>query len=139
MSVAATRIVLRASPVDFIEISGVKKFGDGSGYTSSLEIRSGRFSCAGHTFYFDDLDKFTLDLRNAYHHVKGKAWLGDRYEKDFVEVHVQSRGHVSVSGFIVEYDQGRQELRFAFGCDQTFLPPLLNSLNQVSKELLGET
>ncbi len=40
-----------------------------------------------------------------------------------------------VTGFIVEYGPPPQELRFAFGCDQTFLPELLSSLKQVAGEL----
>jgi len=136
--IATTPVALRVSPQDFIEISAIKKFGDGSGYTSSLTVGSGRFSCSAHPFYFDDLEAFAKDIATAYDRVKGKAWIGNRYEKDFVEIEVRSDGHVLVTGFIVEYEPDRKELRFAFGCDQTFLPELLRSLSQVAKELDGK-
>jgi hypothetical protein len=127
-------IVLRARPEDFVEISNVERFSDGSGYSSRLSVGSGRFSCSAHPFYFDDLDGFTKAVIKAYDRVGGKARLSSNYEKEFIEIEVLSRGHVSVSGFIVQYDP-RQELRFSFGCDQTFLPELLRSLKQVAAEL----
>jgi hypothetical protein len=133
-----TPIILRASPEDFIEISGIEKFGDGSGYTSRLGVRSGRFSCSEHPFYFDHLERFTKDITEAYDRVEGKARLGHTYEKDFVEIEVRRGGHVSVVGFIVQHGPPHQELRFAFGCDQTFLPDLLRALNRVAKDLEHE-
>ena len=53
------------------------------------------------------------------------------YEKDFVEIDVLRGGHVSVSGFILHYGPPHQELRFAFGCDQTFLPELLRYVAKI--------
>jgi hypothetical protein len=97
---ADTPIVLRASPQDFIEISGIKKFADGSGYTSHLSVGSGRFSCLGHPFYFNELTEFTKNITQAYDRVLGKARLANTYEKDFVEIEVLSGGHVKVTGFI---------------------------------------
>ena len=131
----AIPIVLRVSLNDFIEISGIEKFDDGSGYASRLNVGSGRFSCSGHPFYFDNLKKFTANIKRAYDEVEGKARLGHAYEKDFVEVEVLNGGHVVVSGFIVQYGPMHHELRFAFECDQTFLPPLLQALNQIGGEL----
>lgn len=128
-------IVLRVSPRDFIEISGIEKFDDGSGYTSRLSVGSGRFSCSEHPFYFDNLEKFTSSITRAYDRVEGKARLGHNYEKDFVEVEVLRGGHVVVAGFIVQYGPPHQDLRFSFGCDQTFLPELLRSLRQVGEDL----
>ncbi len=136
---ATTSITLRVSPQEFIEISGVERFGDGSGYTSRLAVGSGRFSCSGHPFYFDNLPRFNKDITKAYEHVEGKARLGHTYEKDFLEIEVRGGGHVSVVGSLVQYGPPRQELRFAFGCDQTFLPELLRSLSRVAKELDEKT
>jgi hypothetical protein len=130
-----TPIILRVSPQDFIEISSIKKFDDGSGFNSRLSIGSGRFSCSGHPFYFNDLTGFTKNITQAYDRVLGKARLANTYEKDYVEIEVLVGGHVKVTGFIKVYEPDRQELRFCFMCDQTFLPELLRSLNQVEKEL----
>jgi|SRR6266404_3480906 len=132
---ASTPIVLRVSPQEFFEVSSIEKFDDGSGYTSRLSVGSGRFSCAGHPFYFDDLKGFTKAVAKAYDRVEGKARLTHNYEKDLIEIEVLKGGHVSVAGFVVQYGPPHQELRFAFGCDQTFLPELLRSLKQVAVEL----
>jgi hypothetical protein len=136
--IANTSIVLRAGPDQFIELSSVERFADGSGYASRLNVGSlglGRIVCTGHPFYFDDLAGFTGDLKKAYDLVAGKARLGHRHEKDFIEIEVLRSGHVAVSGFIVHHGPPHQELRFAFGCDQTFLPALLQALGQVAREL----
>jgi hypothetical protein len=136
--IADTPIVLRAGPDQFIELSGVERFKDGSGYAARLNIGSlglGRIVCTGHPFYFDGLAGFTQEVTQAYNLVAGKARLGHRYEKDFIEIEVLKGGHVAVSGFITDHGRPQQELRFSFGCDQTFLPELLRLLKQVAGEL----
>ena len=136
---ANSPIVLRASPEEFIEITSIERFSDTSGYSSHLSVRSDRFSCSRHPFYFENLDGFTKAIAGAYERVGGKARLAHNYEKDIIEIEVLKGGQVSVAGFIVEHGPPRQELRFAFGCDQTFLPELLRSLKQVSLELEGRS
>jgi hypothetical protein len=132
---AYASIVLRASPEDFFEITSIERFSDGSGYSSHLSVGSGRFSCSRHPFYFVDLDGFAKGIAKAYERVGGKARLAHSYEKDIIEIEVLRAGQVSVSGLIVQHGPPHQELRFAFGCDQTFLPELLRSLKQVAGEL----
>jgi hypothetical protein len=128
-------IVLRASPEDFLEITSIERFSDRSGYSSHLSVGSGRFSCSRHPFYFDDLDGFVKGIAEAYERIGGKARLAHSYERDIIEIEVLKAGQVSVSGCIVEHGPPYQELRFAFGCDQTFLPELLRSMKQVAGEL----
>ncbi|HEY1661480.1 MAG TPA: hypothetical protein VGI03_03610 [Verrucomicrobiae bacterium] len=128
-------IILRISSEEYLEISEIEKFSGGSGYRSRLSVRSGQFSCSGHPFYFDDLKSFIKNITRAYDKVEGKARLADTHEKDFIEISVQTNGHVSITGFVVQYGPLRQELRFGFECDQTFLPDLLKSLKQIAKDL----
>ena len=78
-------------------------------------------------------------LFRSYDRVEGTARLGHIYEKDFVEIQVLSGGHVSVVGAVFQHGPQHQELRFAFACDQTFLPELLRSLSCVAKELKETT
>jgi hypothetical protein len=132
---AYASITLGASEAEFLEVSSIERFSDQSGYSSQLSVGSGRFSCTRHPFYFDDLDGFTKALAKAYDRVGGKARLAHTYEKDVIEIEVLRAGQVSVACFIVEHGPPYQELRFAFGCDQTFLPELLRSLQQVAREL----
>ena len=129
-----TPIILRVGPEHFMELSGIEKFSDGSGYTSRLSVGSGCFSCSEHPFYFDDLKSFTENITQAYDKVEGKARLGHIFEKDFIEISVLSNGHVAVTGLVIQYGPPHQELRFGFECDQTFLPELLRSLKQVAKD-----
>jgi hypothetical protein len=136
--IADTSIMLRAGSDQFFELSSVERFEDCSGYASRLNVGSlglGRLVCTGHPFYFDNLSSFAKDLATAYGLVAGKARLGHNYEKDFIEIEVLRGGRVSVTGLLVGHGPPRQELRFAFGCDQTFLPELLRSLKQVAEEL----
>jgi hypothetical protein len=128
-------IVLRVSPQDFIEISGIERYGDGSGYTSRLSVSSGRFSCSDHAFYFDNFERFAKNLATAYERVEGKAHLGHTFETDFFEIQVFRGGRVSVSGVIIQHGPPRQELRFGFRCDQTFLPDVLRSLSEAGRDL----
>lgn len=140
--IADTTILLRAGPDQFLELSTIESSGDASGYSSRLRVGSlglGRFTCTGHPFYFDDLAGFTKAVTRAYEDVGGKARLAHGHEEDFIEVEVLRGGQVMVMGFVVEYGPPRQELRFAFGCDQTFLPDFLRCLRQVARELGGQT
>jgi hypothetical protein len=132
---AITPITLRVSEQEFVGISSVQKFSDGSGHTSRLAVGSWPFSCADHHFDFDNLPGFTKEITKAYDRVGGKARLAHTYEKDFIEIEVRGDGHVSVSGSVIQHGPPFQELRLSFACDQTFLPQLLHSLGQVAKEL----
>jgi hypothetical protein len=136
--IADTSIVLRAGPNQFLELSSVERFDDGSGYASRLSVGSlglGRFTCTGHPFYFSNLDEFAKNIAKAYELVAGKARLAHIFEKDFIEVEVLRGGQVMVTGLVIECGPPQQEMRFAFGCDQTFLPDFLCSLQQVAKEI----
>ena len=119
---ADTSIHLGNKAQQFIEISDVEKFSDGSGYTSWLTVSSDPFFCSEHRFDFNNLDEFAAGVANAYERLGGKVRLAHIYENDFVEIEVLQNGHVKTSGLIVKYEPDHQELRFAFRCDQTFLP-----------------
>ena len=135
---ATTPVTLRVSPTDYLEISNIERFSDGSGYASRLAVGASHFACSEYPFCFDNLPRFTEDLARAYDRVQGKARLGHAYEEDFIEIEVIKGGHVSVTGRVVEYGPPHLELRFAFGCDQTYLPLMLRSLTQVIAELDGK-
>ena len=133
--ISDTPVIVKANPEYFMEISGIEKFDEGSGYRSRLSVSTGRFACSDHPFYFDNLKGFAKNLTHAYDKVEGKVRLGHIYEKDFVEISVLSNGHVTVAGFIVQHGPPHQEMRFAFECDQTYLPEMLAALKQVNKSL----
>jgi hypothetical protein len=134
--ITKTKVFLGGISGSFIEISEILRFSDGR-YQSLLSINSGEFSCSNHPFYFNDLESFTKSVLQAYDKIEGNASLGDVYEEEFIEISVDKRGIIEVSGFIVDYKEPRQEMHFAFKSDQTFLPELLGTLTQVSNELVG--
>ncbi len=130
-----TSIILRGISENFIELSDIIKFTDGHGYESRLSIHSGEFSCSNHPFYFNDLQSFTENIKQAYDKIEGIAQLGNVYEQDFIEIYMKRNGVVEVNGFVYDYKQPGQEMRFAFNSDQTFLPELIRALKQVSIDL----
>jgi len=131
----ATSITLRVSPAEFFEVSRIEPFRDNTEFAARIAVGSEPFACSDHPFYFDQFPRFACDIKDAYERVEGTARLGHTYEKDFLEIAVLSGGHVFVAGSLVEHGPLRQELSFAFDCDQTFLPELLRSLDQVAREL----
>jgi hypothetical protein len=115
-------------------MSGLKRFSDGSGYSCSLSARSGVFGLHGYCFYFEDLERFFRDLRQLYHSLSGTARLQFRYEDPYIELTAVQFGHVRVHGYIVTYAPEREEFRFSFTADQTFLPPFIASVETVVRE-----
>ena len=61
--------------------------------------------------------------------------MGNVYEQDFIEISMERNGVVEVKGFVYDYMQPGQEMRFAFNSDQTFLPELIRALKQVNIDL----
>ena len=91
-----------ASPTEFVELSSIERFGDGSGFCAQLRVGAGEFSCTGRPFYFDDLGSFIADLRRGYDKLTGSAELRCRYEHEYIKLEFTSRGHVIASGTIID-------------------------------------
>ena len=126
-----------ASPTEFVELSDIERFGEGSGYCAQLRVRAGPFGCTDRPFYFDDLESFISDLHRGYEKLSGIAELRCRYEHEHVKLEFKSRGHVVASGTIIDYGPPECRLQFAFETDQTVCPPFLRQLDNVVAQLYG--
>lgn len=126
-----------ASPTEFVELSNVERFGDGSGYRAQLRVNAGSFACNGHPFYFDNLEVFIEGLRRGYEELSGAVELRHRYEDEYVKFEFTSRGHLVASGLIIDYGPPECHLQFAFETDQTVCSAFLRDLYSIAEQLHG--
>ena len=131
-------IELVVSPTHFFRISEVERFADDSGFVGRISLRSGAFALHGHKFYFDALGSFLVELRRLYDTLSGRVELRAAWERNHLALAATSLGHVSVSGHFEFFDGESQRLEFGFATDQTYLPPLIQSLESVCRELHAE-
>jgi hypothetical protein len=118
-----------------LELRDVKRFKDGSGYSSLLVVRSGAFQ-AEKSFYFEEpvFDQFLSQLVEMNRTLSGKAILKPYYEPEYIAFEMLSAGHVQVTGELFEYSAPSQHLEFGFETDQTCLSPLIIDLQACKKE-----
>ena len=128
-------ILFKVSPTEFVELSEIEHFADDSGYVSMIRVGSGVFSCAGKQFYFEQLPSFLAELKKRYNEVSGYAELRTRYEKEFIRFEFTSRGHVVVTGLLLDYGNFNQNFQFGFEVDQTFIPPFITSVESAVVDL----
>ena len=136
--IATSTVTLGSEEGPHFSIAKVERFTDDSGWRGLLTIRSGSFALIGHSFYFDDLLPFRDQIRLIYRDLEGSATLRPRYEYDSLEVVAASRGHVVVRGHFETYTPETHKLDLEFVLDQTFLPPLISSLDRVIQETQSE-
>ena len=137
--IASQSIELVVGHDHFFRISEVQRFADASGFVGRISLRSGAFALHGHKFYFDELGVFLAEVRRLYDTLSGRAELRAAWERNHLALAVTPLGHVSVSGHFEFFDGESQRLEFGFATDQTFLPPFIQSLASVCRELHAET
>jgi hypothetical protein len=124
-------IELRAAPDQFVRLADVERFADGSGFVGHLSVRSDAFCLTDYRFFFDGLDRFLADLQHLYQSLSGSARLQTTYEEPYFELVAAPSGHVRVRGHIVFFSEETHRLDFGFVTDQTFLPPMISSVEAV--------
>jgi len=80
------------------------------------------------------LERFLSDLQRLYQSLSGSARLQTTYEEPYFELVGAASGHVRVRGHIVFFSEETHRLDFGFTTDQTFLPPLISSVEAVIAE-----
>ena len=130
--VAESSIELQVSPNEYVCLAEVERFSDGSGFVANLSLRSGAFCLKDYRFFFDGLERFLTDLQQLYQSLSGSARLQTRFEEPYFELSASPRGRVWVHGHIVFSADHR--LDFGFMTDQTFLPPMISSVEAVLAE-----
>jgi hypothetical protein len=118
-----------------LELRAVKRFKDGSGYSTLLIVRSGAFE-AEKSFYFEEpvFDQFLEQLIEMNRTLSGKAILKPYYEPEYIAFEMLTGGHVLITGELFEYSAQSQHLKFGFETDQTCLSPLIADLRACKKE-----
>jgi hypothetical protein len=130
-----TPIAFTISKTEFVELSSIERFEDGSGYVSIIRVGSGEFACSGRKFSFAGLPRFLKDLKKGYQELRGRAELRTEYEEQFVRFEFTSRGHVVVTGLLRDYGGLDRKLQFGFEADQSFVPPFIASIERATAEL----
>ena len=128
-------VAFAVSTTEFVELSEIERFADGSGYVSMIRVGSGEFACSGRKFFFGELPRFLDDLKKSYRALRSYAELRTQYEEDFVRFEFRSLGHIVVTGLLREYGNLNRKLQFGFEADQSFLPPFIAALESAVAEL----
>jgi hypothetical protein len=128
-------IAFTASSTEFVELSDIERFDDGSGYCAQIRIGSGEYACLGRLFYFDDLKKFLGDLKEIYRVIGGVAELRTRYEKEYLRFDMGPSGHLNITGMLMDYGGLERVFQFGFVADQSYLPPFLKGIEEAIKVL----
>jgi hypothetical protein len=124
---------LEVSDTEYIRLSTVERYSDGSGYSCFLDVCAGEFRCEGHRFDFDNLLHFLERLQTIYESLSGEAELRHRNDEEYLQFAMDRRGHVSVNGLVTDYRECR--LTFRLEADQTYLFGFLSSLYRIYDEL----
>jgi len=111
----------------------VELFADDSGGVCNLEVVSTPFS-ASTRFFFDvpSLGVFIENIAVIERTLSGEAKLGQEFEEPYVLFRGNGRGHITVSGLLIDSTEHMQKLQFSFKTDQTSLGPFIASLRKVS-------
>src|SRR5262249_45948747 len=115
-----------------LNLVGIMRFADGSGYMATLRVRSRGF-LLDRAFFFDEpgLTDFVKVLGAMVRCLSGTAELRTPYEDDYIQLALGTRGEVAVAGEVHEYSPFDQLLRFGFDTDQTVLGPLARDLEAI--------
>jgi hypothetical protein len=128
-------VVLRTNAENTgLNLRCVELYRDGSGGGCLLEVKSGPFA-AKVQFFFDagPWRAFLRDLDALNESLSGEAKLGLDFEEPFIAFRGDGRGHIQVSGLLIEHSAHSQRLEFSFVADQTALAPFLSDLREVAR------
>jgi len=109
-----------------LSFRALTRFSDDSGYATVLAVESEPFAGSiPFSFQPHSLKVFLGELRTLNETLRGTATLKPIWERQFVCLRSDGRGHVIVAG---ELEFEDQQLRFAFETDQTCLAPLIRDV-----------
>lgn len=108
---------------------------DDRDYSCVLSVRSGPFS-ADIPFYFEThgLGLFVSSLEALNASLKGRARLKPEHEEPYIETEGDGRGHLKVSGKLMQMGPEFQTLHFEFSTDQTCLASFIGGLRELQQE-----
>ena len=97
-------------------------------FSGTLCIGSGGFFCETPIYFNKKLiSTFLSNLKSMYSSLAGNASIQEDYEETFVNLEIDSQGHVIVSGQASVLSEHSNTLNFTFATDQTELPYLIET------------
>ena len=102
----------------------------GSSIRCKLKIWSHGFGYEGYV-HFDEVSLFLKDLEKITTTLNGEAKIKEYQMDHYLKFTVTDLGHVFVSGYLNDYRNCIQNLKFEFETDQTSLLPFVNDLKRV--------
>lgn len=126
-------VAIEVSESEYLRLTAVERFEDGSGYTCRVTARCGEFGCFEKQFYFDDLPKVVANLRAAYRSLTGSIELRQRHEHESIKFTVTPTGRFIIKCYFTDYKDC--ELGFSLDVDQTYLDPFVSALASVCSGL----
>ncbi len=92
---------------------------------------TGNFDAA---FITHDFVKFRAELQSLLETLKGEAVFSTLEEQLFIKLEVDDVGHIAVAGTAIDQPGIGTELKFAFDLDQSYLPKIISSLDEIVTE-----
>jgi len=90
----------------------------------------GQYQAEMYTFEFE---KFKQDLRRAYKDLKSEFTFSCRDHELVLKIKGDGNGHFTVDCTAMDQPTIGGELRFQLSFDQTYIPELVNQLNDITK------
>lgn len=100
-----------------------------------ITANTGAFSGEFNTnFMTTDFENFKQQLRRLYDNLKGTANFGGYEHSDMIKVTGDGIGHLNAECKLLESSIPLNELTFELSFDQTYLPNIIDQLNQITRE-----
>lgn len=135
MKTSLAPILLGHKTADFIELSGLARCIDGSGYCLSVTLATNGFACQSRQLFFEDLAGFVQALKNMVDRRAGSAVLSHSQQAQMVRFGFTKTGDILVSGLLVEQAQIANRLEFSVRCDAQGLPAALETFKLAVERL----
>lgn len=102
--------------------------------TCEISLSAGAFSgLFDATLMVSDFASFCQDVRQLYDDLKSPAVFNTLEGQFALTLSGDGIGHVSVDGEVLDQAGDGNRLRFRFGIDETYLPPIIRDLDAVSR------
>lgn len=128
---STTHVLMRLPPLSH-RYPETQEYGDGHWVSTEVEVVVGGFR--GHfeaSFETRDFASFCQHLRRMHETVQGVAKFETIEEQLAITLTANSRGQIQIAGSAKDVVGTGNVLTFHFAIDQTYLPPIIASLDKV--------
>lgn len=120
---------------------GATDYWDGNWLSATAEVAAGAFrGTLGGSIRGDEVTAFSRQLESLYDRLDGEACFLTMESWVEIRVTANRRGHVEVHGRLTDDMVDGNTLEFRLSFDQTFLPPIIAQLHEVTRQfpVVGE-